>query len=104
MTTKHTPGPWRPYKFGDIQSGNWNWCVTQSPEDARRNLQLASVNHTASNDAEADARLIAAAPDLLAALIRLRDCPDVQMECTEPETDAAREYANAIIAKAEGAQ
>lgn len=48
--------------------------------------------------------LYAAAPDLLAALIRLRDCPDVQMENTEAETDAARLQANEAIARAERVQ
>lgn len=47
-----------------------------------------------------DTQLLAAAPDLLAALIRLRDCPEVQMDETEPETDEARLQANAAIAKA----
>lgn len=39
---------------------------------------------------------------MLKALIRLRDCPDVQMESTEPETDAARLEANEAISLATG--
>lgn len=49
-----------------------------------------------------NATLMAAAPKLLAALIRLRDCPDVQMESTEEETDAARRQANDAIDTARG--
>lgn len=51
--------------------------------------------------ARADASLIVRAVNnhaaLVAALIRLRDCPDVQMDVTDAETDAAREQASAAI-------
>ncbi len=46
-----------------------------------------------------NARLIAAAPELLQALKRLRDLP---IECSQQEDNAAWDEAHAAIAKAEG--
>jgi hypothetical protein len=58
MSASHTPGPWRAEPCGDgfvityNDAGNW----------------LATVWEDGDGNEEADARLIAAAPDLLAAL------------------------------------
>jgi hypothetical protein len=51
---------------------------------------------------EANARLIAAAPDLLAALIRLVACPDVNLDMLSPETIVAADQARDAIRKARG--
>ena len=59
---KHTPGPWSVEK-GDPECGNYGWYVchpdTVDEESAICNLSV---------EAEANARLIAAAPELLEAL------------------------------------
>jgi hypothetical protein len=63
MSTEHTPGPWATdgtevfYEDDDVRP-----CV-------------AFINHENTSDAQAaaDARLIAAAPDLLAALHKVQD-------------------------------
>lgn len=52
--TKHTPGPWTASKDGYIDA----------PDGA-----LVAKIHTEGQGADYDARLIAAAPDLLAALL-----------------------------------
>ena len=55
MTTKHTPGPWIPNN------------------DSPPMVRDAIGNNIADTYNDSDARLIAAAPDLLAALIAFRD-------------------------------
>ena len=62
METKHTPGPWR-YEAG-----------TKTIRAARENYWLCSMDSfDGAVDHEANARLIAAAPELLAALMVLVD-------------------------------
>lgn len=60
----HTPGPW------DLTTrrGSWDWVVFQA---ANPNIEICQPFHDGTEDnelGEANARLIAAAPDLLAAL------------------------------------
>ena len=88
MTSKHTPGPWRAVKRA--QPIGWaEWEVAWSDDGE---LVCDVVYH------EADARLIAAAPELLEALV---EC----LECEFAVTDkAAIEKAQAAIAKATGEQ
>ncbi len=57
MNTKHTPGPWKYIA----------WHGQHGVHDAMDN----DVCETFGEDAEANARLIAAAPELLEALMRL---------------------------------
>jgi hypothetical protein len=52
---------------------------------------------------EANARLIASAPLLLAALVQLSNCPDVSLGELSPETIKALDDARDAIAKATGA-
>ena len=90
MITQHTPGPWR-----DGQDGN---CRVYGPDGQGEDSGLIAVVYKG----RANARLIAAAPDLLDALFRTLN----YIENTETELgillgcgDAAR----AAIAKATGA-
>ena len=84
MTTQHTPGPWelrrsvRGYWFIDHEQGGEGYTLTK-----------LDCN-------EADARLIAAAPDLLAALEELLNA--LPSATSHPAIKAAR----AAIAKATG--
>jgi len=91
----HTPGPWR----ASPQPIMGSYCVTRWP-DSDEYLNVAEV------DRIEDARLIAAAPDLLAALQAAR--PIVEKWC-HTQGDNAAFFADvlgpidAAIAKATGA-
>jgi hypothetical protein len=65
-TQEHTPGPWAANKDGRVHS-------TTATEWSRNfNCEIAAyVAHTGGPDHAANARLIAAAPDLLAVLERV---------------------------------
>lgn len=92
MTTQHTPGPW----VVDRSHPDWVEGTTIWANDVVIAHAVADQHH----QTEANARLIAAAPDLLAALeacLRRLDAHDDQ---SAPECLAAR----AAIAKATGVQ
>lgn len=93
--TKHTPGPW---VMDDAQPGDLFRYVLHGNGDSFGYICRISTNGNAN--ADADARLIAAAPELLEAVIELKDV------CNRPS--AARTRAEAwrkldkAIAKATG--
>ena len=90
--SKHTPGPWEIDWYICREGNKELWRVPRSIGPA-----CTDHNHWAGNYItvdEADARLIAAAPDLLAALERIADETAATWVC-----DVAR----AAIAKATGA-
>lgn len=60
MNAKHTPGPWAYIGNGDIVARSEKYCGGEK--------DIASVFMTTNDEDEANARLIAAAPDLLKAL------------------------------------
>lgn len=83
---KHTPGPWVADVYGDVQANG---------EDVAR----IPMSYGAERNA-ADARLIAAAPDLLYAL---KDCADrLEIHIKHSEDLVAHMKAIAAIAKATG--
>lgn len=70
MKTQHTPGPWKLKKSWVEVGGEFStFAVTQDNGD-RQGLYIASVQRDI-NGGEANARLIAAAPALLEALLEL---------------------------------
>lgn len=90
MTTQHTPGPW---EFID------NALVGQKIDDKPvwlRPVILRSITGVS----ESNAHLIAAAPELLAALKSTLDL--VEIHHHEPEVSEALTIIRAAIAKAEG--
>ena len=93
MQTKHTPGPWhigvRTYHAGRDVYGPKGEPVA-----------VADDAITATPEAEANARLIAAAPELLAALQAIMDDPDAVDHILHLDAVAA----DAAIAKATGGQ
>lgn len=71
--TKHTPGPWRIHLISEFGANRENYCVTAeiNPNDQPTCVVAEVYGNNWSREQElADARLIAAAPDLLAALDR----------------------------------
>ncbi len=60
--TGFTPGPWHTIEGAPYLNGEFHWTVT-APHS-----EVATIT-TPSRHAEADARLIAAAPELLAVLV-----------------------------------
>ena len=62
---KHTPGPWYPHKYTPAGIA-WHVSTRADDDDNKRDYSRV-CRTTDSQTAEADARLIAAAPDLLAA-------------------------------------
>lgn len=90
--SKHTPGPWR------------YWTQRRNPEDTCtfQNLQGAEVLRAVTVTlTEADARLIAAAPDLLGALEELERQAELSLDY-RPEFRRAIGDACAAIFKATG--
>lgn len=83
--SKHTPGPWEARPDPNACASD-DWCVGIGPE----NIDKVAVC------SKCDARLIAAAPELLEALIDL--VAFYPPDSTDPCVTAAR----AAIAKAEG--
>ena len=66
MTLKHTPGPW---ECARSATPEWSYQATIYVDGGGfKRVAMAF-------ESEANARLISAAPDLLAALIELRDAP-----------------------------
>ncbi len=95
MTTKHTPGPWLVEYGHNQKSGIRYWQIHDD-------LHAICQNHfccAAENEdvSEANASLIAAAPDLLDA------CERAEMWfSTHPDGKIMRDVMRAAISKAEG--
>lgn len=89
----HTQGPWSYIGNGDVVAKSEKYCGGEK--------DIASVFLTVNDEDEANARLIAAAPELLEALKVLADYVD---ECTGDNECRPLENARAAIAKATGGE
>lgn len=95
METKHTPAPWRIGSAGSTVGVNYSMLGRKSGgwvNILHGNEKHSTETRATPAEAHANARLMAAAPDLLAALQELR------YACT----DKAEAMADAAIAKALG--
>lgn len=96
----HTPGVWYPLFDGEY----WNVCL-EGAEGFEREIVGSEGLYRCDGSDEANARLIAAAPELLEALEAvINDCHDLDMV---PSNDSGRtatafELAVSAIAKATG--
>lgn len=93
----HTPGPWRV----DVREAA---PLRVLATDARATIVASDLGNAHSSTAMADARLIAAAPDLLTALKALH-LQALQSTVNDPGNEYGQEalaMADAAIAKAEG--
>ena len=102
MSAKHTPGPWEwdgnPCSYDRDNEAPWLW---QAPWKSRDSFPILSGSIKCGE--EANARLIAAAPDLLESLQRLIATGLHEREYREIMSNPAH-YARAAIAKATGEQ
>ncbi len=88
---KHTLGPW------SVSDGVDGYCLVIADEKPGSCIVIAR-----EIDNEDDARLIAAAPDLLEALDALSRSDGFAYASLFDEKEARREFAKKAIAKAEG--
>jgi len=108
MESKHTPGPWKVHPYV-ANSGKYNKCRDVGPSGiAVAQVIGAFEQPTPGEECEANARLIAAAPDMLEALILARDMLITALEADDPAACTQMEWPeselnqiNAAIAKAQ---
>ncbi len=103
MNQQHTPGPWRVSESDTVVGPSGNVVA----ECCGYSVQATDAAQRKQGGREANARLIAAAPDLLAALRSLfENCAMIHSQWgdndNKKEADAAIASARAAIAKAEG--
>ena len=100
MSAQHTPGPW---KFGkELGARNGVWLVSFDAGSKGRGIAIAETR-TGPGSEEANARLIAAAPELLAALETAYMALIGYLPAHRNDvTDAAIGAARAAITKATG--
>jgi hypothetical protein len=100
--TKHTPGPWhiRTNRHPQTDGLPWGWVDAAAPGVSQRLIPGVAVQWVRGDVSEANARLIAAAPELLEALRCLRRW--MGPTGLDEEIDAAMRAADAAIAKATG--
>lgn len=93
--TKHTPGPWKVGEENEFEAYEFVSITTES------GVQIGDVSSDGCVDDEthANARLIAAAPDMLAALKQIESEMRAGLGSSYGET---REAVRRAIAKAEG--
>jgi hypothetical protein len=92
---KHTPGPWENHK--------WN-CEEHQISAKGGTIALVSHSHSLVSEAEADAnaRLIAAAPILAEYLAELLEATETLARRHGTPLSQCHQYAKAALAKAEG--
>lgn len=95
MITMHTPGPWSARVPAASEQPHWKVV-------GPGNQHVAMVHIMAHNPAEADVRLIAAAPDLLAALKGIMTLHEPEGRFQPHSFKPFLKAAVAAIAKAEG--
>lgn len=99
--SQHTPGPWD--VFGAQDSGSDQWRALTVSQASMPFMRVCFMPSDGTETIMADAQLIAAAPDLLAACQRALSHPAVPLcDCGEP--DCATTQLRAAIAKAAGEQ
>lgn len=91
---KHTPGPWK--VCGHDVAGDY--------DHFKEGVRVAISTICEKEERDANARLIASAPELLDALQSLLDCPDLNLDRLEDDTIKAIELAENAIKKAKGFQ
>lgn len=97
----HTPGPWKAEVGGDAGYGTFEYALIRSARGSK--VADARLSHVGSGrECQANAALIAAAPELLEALIGLVPLAEMDVEANTIGTDlwSAVHAARAAIKKA----
>jgi hypothetical protein len=111
MGDKHTPGPWHVANEGFARKGLWSAPTVYATDDDLRYVAVCAcadeLNFHSATDNLANAHLIAAAPDMLAALRVARDCVIESFDYAEDADDLLMAEArlrdvDMAISKAEG--
>lgn len=110
MTSKHTPGPWTAEKNTDQSQHIKVIHHSNKPGAATRTIAKVTCRMSWSAEQKANARLIAAAPDLLEELRQAIIQMDLASECIENKrydealihVSSLMRYKRAAIAKATG--
>lgn len=99
MKAKHTPGPWEISKHGTpAHSPQFGVYAPNSPWNGVNDLAIVK-----DDNAEANAQLIAAAPDLIEACKMAEEFLRLECDCSESDDDGnPLKELRAAIAKAEG--
>jgi len=98
--TNHTPGPWylRTNRHTDSQGNSWGWLDAAPPGGQQRTIPGVNVTWTDGSITKANARLIAAAPEMLAACEAFVVAWEKSHQLEK--TDVAMRMARIAIAKA----
>ncbi len=103
--SKHTQGPWYVVKTetGKVYVRNEGGLISEGPRPFSYDKQFERYCQECE-EYEANAHLIAAAPDLLGALKLMADAVELEMKVfgEEPEQGSRLKIAQAAIAKATG--
>lgn len=100
MEAKHTPGPWIAHKTGYKGHASGAWYIYAINSSDGRSPHVAHIKQSTLQPMAANARLIAAAPDLLEALQSLIDM-DISYRRGR-KVEIAVQSARSAIAKATG--
>lgn len=102
MNTQHTPGPWA---FALEADGGFEITGVGGHQKSFGYVICARGEHRKSDETHANAKLIAAAPDLLNALeLAMATLERVKPSRPCDSTQGTRDVCNAAIAKARGQQ
>ena len=100
--SKHTPGPWFVFGNGHCVGGPKGF-IDGDPREQTAGVAMCGMRLRTDDEAEANARLIAAAPELLAACEMLIANPgEWSQTAFDRQVGAARKLAEAAVAKAKG--
>lgn len=103
VVSTHTPGPWSHVNGNEIhdKAARYDNAGTRIGDTPNR-IAVIEYPYADPEGQDANARLIAAAPEMLTALRRLVACPDVNADMLSPETIVAADLARDAIRHAEG--
>jgi hypothetical protein len=104
MSSGYTKGPWSASEHGDYSDYDGRCIVILGDDDT---IKVAAVIGDDDEETNATARLIAAAPELLEALVEIRDLFDMALSFglfpRNAREGSPKAKADAAIAKATGA-